>query len=199
MHSTHPSSIQYLVVCSDDWEVSRCVHIGEHGFAASQNVIFKLNDIQLGVREVANGRCNQGFPCPGHVFIKALWVDFGVHQIIIRYPNVGDCKCEVRKSSILWLSQNLVLHDRDVLDSCTNSLREINAFEEEDENIKFESPMLPRSHESNGLLHGMPKLLESKEISYLSRPEWHHKIHNLVLQVMCWLQYASMFVFQKVA
>lgn len=94
-----------------------------------------MNGVQVKISDIVNGGHNQGPFSLRHVFIKALWVDFGLKQIVIDYPNVGDCISNAKGSPIPWVSEILVLCGKEVLESSIDSSWEINVFEDNDKDM----------------------------------------------------------------
>lgn len=151
-------------------------------FTAGQRVYFKLNDVQVGIGEVVDSGCIQGHALPGQVFIKALRVHYGLDQIVIDYPYVGDCIGDSVGYPIPWASENLVVCGGDVVESSIDSSGELTVFEDDDEEMEDpqnSEPLLPSSPESNEAILPMSTPSIAVEASYPSRTEWRHKICNL--------------------
>lgn len=149
-------------------------------FRAGQKVILKMNDVQIGIGEVVLGECNPETTRSGQIFIRALKVEYGLDQIVIDYPNNGDCIGDTAGSPIPWDIENLIMCSNDILESSIDSSAGRTEFEIDDEEMDEPGnigPELTRSSDCQTPI--MLKPLDSVAESYPTRSQWRHRICNL--------------------
>ena len=83
-------------------------------------VILKTNDVRVGIGELFWGL---------QTIVKYLRSDYGLDQLVINYPHIGDCIGDSVGLPIPWAIENLMMCSNEVLETSIESSSEKIEFE----------------------------------------------------------------------
>lgn len=90
-------------------------------FVVGQKVILKVNNLHVWIGKVVLRSTNCGPPHLGQVFVRAMRVDYGLNQLVINYPHIGNCIGNSVGSPIPWAIENLVICGNEIFETSINS------------------------------------------------------------------------------
>lgn len=139
-----------------------------------QEVVLKLHSIKVGTGKVACLNVTPFKVLDGHVFVEDWILDYGLDQLIIDYPNIGDCIEDSLHRPIPWPKECIELADPATLQSSIGSSDEMNAFETSQ--VKEECPPIAMANVTDS----QKMFTKSSDVhTYPKRTEWRHRICHL--------------------